>query len=133
MSEGLGNIRFAAAFRVRPNTPFFPVAFHASENNNPMAISIGLEQSDLVVESFLKCCSPGQGLQQADAHLEKSLATYSLPLQTFVEQWVQTRNSGITAANENKGGGGQGEIVVYRGIDTSITLPWPSVKFGDRI
>lgn len=120
VSGGLGNFRFAAAFRIRPNTPFFPVAFHASGNNNPMAISIGLESSDQVVESFLKCCSPGQGLQQAAAHLEESLATRLLPLQTFVEQWVQTRNSGITTASENGGGGGQDEIVVYRGIDTSI-------------
>ncbi len=46
--NGEANFRFAAAARIPPSTPFFPVAYH----QGAAAFAIGLESADLVREAF---------------------------------------------------------------------------------
>lgn len=49
--KGFGNFRFGAGFCLKADNPFFPGAYHQSELP---AFTIGLENSDILVEAFHK-------------------------------------------------------------------------------
>ncbi|HUG54011.1 MAG TPA: DUF711 family protein [Vicinamibacteria bacterium] len=52
----VANFRFAAAARVPPGSPFFPVAYH----RGPRALSVGLESAHLVEEAFAGAAGPAE-------------------------------------------------------------------------
>ncbi len=97
--DGFANLRFAAGFNIPPGTPFFPAAYH----DGPPAFALGLENSDLVYESF----SRAGDLQQAGTRLEELLNREYRPLEKRARE---------AAARFN---------LIYGGIDVSIA---PSVK-----
>lgn len=53
--KGEQNFRFAAAARVPPGTPFFPVAYHGG----PPSFSLGLESAGVVTEAFSEDAKSG--------------------------------------------------------------------------
>jgi len=99
----LGNFRFAAGVNIEANTPFFPVAFH--DPSAPTTVSIGTENSDLVVKAFQD--TAGSGLNEAARRLETLMEAQLLPLQDLVRRLLMARPSDCPS-------------VVFGGIDTSI-------------
>jgi uncharacterized protein (UPF0210 family) len=100
-TKGLANFRFCAAFGCEPATPFFPAAFHTT--GAPMAVSVGLENGDAVVEAF-----EGAGtLTEATARLQARFRKELEPLQALIE--------GLLAKSQD-----DTPRVAFAGIDTSI-------------
>jgi len=109
--EGLGNFRFAAGVGIEPNTPFFPVAFH--DASAPTTVSIGTENSDVVVEAFE--AAEGKGLGEAARCLQNAMRGHLLPLEALVRRLLLARPA-------------DAPVVVYGGIDTSINPSMGSPK-----
>ncbi|KAM3574398.1 hypothetical protein VYU27_003691 [Nannochloropsis oceanica] len=103
VGEGLGNFRFAAGVDIEPNTPFFPVAFH--DASKPTTVSIGTENSDLVVEAFENAGE--EGIVGAAQRLQTAMNTRLLSLEALVRRLLLARPA-------------DAPVVVYGGIDTSI-------------
>lgn len=111
-TKGLANFRFCAAFGCEPATPFFPAAYHAT--GAPMAVSVGLENGDAVVEAFDGAGSLGEATARLQARLRRELGA----LQATIEGLLATENGGA--------GGG----LAFAGIDTSINPTLSDPKFS---
>lgn len=96
-TKGLANFRFCAAFGCEPNTPFFPAAFHGT--GAPMAVSVGLENGDTVVEAFEGAVTLGEAVARLQARFTDALG----PLQTVIEGVLAERGA-----------------AAFAGIDTSV-------------
>src|SRR5262249_9998779 len=68
---GLGSFQFACGFCIRPETPFFPVAYHAGGGG----LAVAFENSDLVVKAF----SGAGSLPEARERLREALAAAYRP------------------------------------------------------
>lgn len=97
-TRGLANFRFCAAFGCEPNTPFFPAAFHGAGGAPPMAVSVGLENGDVVVEAFEGAATLGEAAAGLQARFTEALE----PLQEVVKGHLSEKG------------------VAFAGIDTSI-------------
>jgi hypothetical protein len=109
--EGLGNFRFAVGVAIEPNTPFFPVAFH--DARAPTTVTIGTENSDIVVEAFE--AAEGKGLGEAARRLQTAMSARLLPLEALVRRLLLARPA-------------DAPVVVYGGIDTSVNPSMGSPK-----
>lgn len=114
-TKGLANFRFCAAFGCEPGTPFFPAAFHgpgASSDGSPtMAVSVGLENGDAVVEAFEGAGSLAEAAARLQARFTKELE----PLQALIQEQLLAGRNG-------------GPRVEFAGIDTSVN---PTLDHGD--
>lgn len=96
-TKGLANFRFCAAFGCGPNMPFFPAAYHGKEA--PMAVSVGLENGDAVVEAFEGAATLGEAAARLQARFAETLG----PLQEVVESHLKEQG-----------------VAEFAGTDTSI-------------
>jgi len=94
--QGFTNLRFAALCNVSPNTPFYPASYH--DNKDP-SFALGLENSDLVYQSFKEASS----LEQAKKALKQRLMYAYEPLESLA----------IKLSKKYK--------IKYNGIDLSIS------------
>lgn len=111
-TKGLANFRFCAAFGCEPATPFFPAAYHAT--GAPLAVAVGLENGDAVVEAFEGASSLGEATARLQARFRKELGA----LQATIEGLLAEQN-----------GGGAGRLA-FAGIDTSINPTLSDAKFS---
>lgn len=112
-TKGLANFRFCAAFGCEPATPFFPAAYHAT--GAPMAVSVGLENGDAVVEAFDGAGSLGEATARLQARFREALGA----LQATIEGLLATGNGGAAAGG-----------LAFAGIDTSINPTLSDPKFS---
>jgi uncharacterized protein (UPF0210 family) len=104
-SGGIGNFRFGAGSCLGPGTPFFPGAFH---DGGRSSFSIGLENSDLLVNAF----SQSSTLDQAGRALDQLL--------TEACQRVVSVAEAVSSMLD----------LPFRGLDTSIA---PSLEPAESI
>lgn len=103
------NFRFCVSFQAPKNSPFFPVACHAS--GRPATLSIGLENGDLI---FLACFA-AESLTEARDNLLETLVQAVSPIQCLLRDFCQEHG------------------LVYGGVDASINpglAPQDSVVQG---
>lgn len=128
----LGNFRFCVGFNCPANTPFFPIACHAS--GRPPTITIGLENGDLI---FIACFAANSMLEARD-NLVTTLRQTLLPIQRTVQRICEENNviyGGIDASinpgltpPDSIAGGLEHLLQLIHG---SSTLPSTAVGFGD--
>jgi len=94
--QGFANLRFAALCNVSPNTPFYPASYH---DRKDASFALGLENSDLVYESFKEASS----LKQAKKALKNRLMDTYGPLESLAKKLSKKYN------------------IRYNGIDVSIS------------
>ncbi len=70
--DGFSNLRFAALGNVPPNAPFFPAAYHGS--NEPPAFSLAMECADEAVKAFSKSANLDEARQEFIKTLEEKAA-----------------------------------------------------------
>lgn len=66
--NGFANLQFAALAKVEAGTPFFPAAYHDSDES---AFAIATESADLAVRSFANAKSIGEGRENLIGEIEK--------------------------------------------------------------
>jgi uncharacterized protein len=117
-TRGQANFRFCAAFGCEPATPFFPAAFHAS--GAPMAVSVGLENGDVVVEAFEGAAT----LAEASARLQARLTKELERLQALIEGLLLELPVGDDGGSSGAAG------VAFAGIDTSINPTLSDARYS---
>lgn len=65
--DGFGNLRFAALANINPGTPFFPAAYHDSDQPT---FALAIEAADLAVEAFSNAASVEEGRRALVSALE---------------------------------------------------------------
>lgn len=65
--DGFGNLRFAALANINPGTPFFPAAYHDSDQPT---FALAVEAADLAVEAFTNASNIEEGRKNLVAELE---------------------------------------------------------------
>jgi uncharacterized protein (UPF0210 family) len=102
--QGFANLRFAALCNIPPGTPFYPASYH----QGPCSFSIGLENSDLVYQSFAE----SRGIIDAEKNLLKTLEKEYKKIERLALQSSKTYD------------------ITYGGLDGSISS---SVKENESI
>lgn len=113
-SGDLGNFRLCASFNSKPNTPFFPVAYHNSMSKE-FLVSIGLENADLLFLSFYGADSCEEGSNNLLSTMKQCLQ----PVQSVVEQICHQ----ISVKDDKY-------PISYHGIDASIN---PGLSLPDSV
>ncbi|MBD3353924.1 MAG: DUF711 family protein [Candidatus Lokiarchaeota archaeon] len=66
--DGFLNLKFAATFNVKPNTPFFPSAYHLGKN---LKLTIALEAADEIINISKKYCNEDCGMHEIHTHIQE--------------------------------------------------------------
>ena len=105
--DGFANLRFAALFNTGPGTPFYPASYH----KGPPSFALGMENSDVVYNAFLKA----KNVEKAASNLKNMLTEEYIKIQEIAEEISRKEN------------------MAYTGIDVSISpsvLPEESIAFA---
>ena len=130
--NSLYNFRFCASFNCPPGIPFFPASYFTSnqgnkniaikmtssssdlltvddQRNKKYALMVGLECSDLLVESFVNQCTTADSLARKEEIFRQHANDSIVPLERAIQSYIQEMEKSSSQY-----------LLQYAGIDTSM-------------
>ncbi len=106
--NGFANLNFAALANVGANAPFFPAAYHTSDQP---AFAVAVECADLAVEAFEGRQTVDEGQQWLTAEITKHGQSISQTAQSLITNPSASLRAGL-------------QLLTFKGIDFSLA-PFP--------